>query len=217
MTIHFIIGVILGYLIGAIPFAVLVGKIFYNKDVRKEGSGNAGATNTFRVLGATAGIIVLILDILKGIAAVMLGLLFCPPFLIDCSGVTTLYCQLIFGLAAAIGHIFPVYLNFKGGKGVATFFGVILYLFPLVALVCVITFFTVFFITRYVSLSSMIASVAFTVSIFLLYLKGKGELPLIIFAVLIPVIICYTHRKNISRLLNGTETKMHFSKKENPS
>ena len=213
MTLRIVLTFILAYLIGAIPSAVWLGKIFYGKDVRNYGSGNAGATNTFRVLGTTAGIIVLAADVLKGIVAVLLSHF---PVGGNFSPSQFLHYQIGLGIAAGLGHIFPIYLRFKGGKGVATFFGVILYLFPLVALVCVVTFFTVFFITRYVSLSSMIASVAFTVSIFLLYLKGRGELPLIIFAILIPVIICYTHRKNISRLLNGTETKMNFSKKENP-
>ena len=205
---------LLAYLIGAIPSSVWLGKIFYGKDVRNYGSGNAGATNTFRVLGISAGIIVLALDILKGAMAVLLSNF---PGGGNFSPSQFLYYQIGLGLAAGLGHIFPVYLNFKGGKGVATFFGVILYLFPLVALVCVITFLIVFLITRYVSLSSITASVAFTISIFLLYLKHTRELPLIIFAIIIPVIICYTHRKNISRILNGTETKMYFSKKENQS
>lgn len=214
MTLQIILTFILAYLIGAIPSSVWFGKIFYGKDVRNYGSGNAGATNTFRVLGVSAGIIVLALDMLKGIIAVLLANL---PVGGNFSPSQFLYYQLALGLTAGLGHIFPIYLKFKGGKGVATFFGVILYLFPLVALVCVVTFFIVFFITYYVSLGSMIASVAFTISIFFLYLKDMHELPLIIFAVLIPVIICYTHRKNISRLLNGTEAKMHFHKKENQS
>ena len=186
--------------------------IFSSK--RLFGSGNAGATNTFRVLGATAGSIVLAMDILKGMVAVLLA-----NFLEreNFSSAQFLYFQIGLGLAAGLGHIFPIYLNFKGGKGVATFFGVILYLFPLTASVCVISFFIVFIITHYVSLSSMIASVTFTVSLFLLYSKDMHERLMIIFAVLIPVIIFYTHRKNIQRLLKGTETKMYFSKKENPS
>jgi glycerol-3-phosphate acyltransferase PlsY len=214
MTLQIILTFLLAYLIGSVPSAVWLGKFFYGKDVRNYGSGNAGATNTFRVLGAPAGIIVLALDMLKGIMAVLLANF---PGGGNFSPSQFLYYQIGLGLTAGLGHIFPIYLNFKGGKGVATFFGVILYLFPLVALVCVITFLTIFMITHYVSLSSMIASVAFTISIFLLYLKDVGELPLVIFAVVVPVIICYTHRKNISRILNGTESKMYFFKKENQS
>ncbi len=210
MLLQLIPAILLAYLIGAIPFSVLVGKIFYKKDVRNEGSGNAGATNTFRVLGATAGIIVLALDILKGMAAVMLSVIFCFR---DCPGNHFLYCQMLLGLAAALGHIFPVYLKFKGGKGVATFFGVVLYLFPLAALLCVVTFFIIFFISRYVSLSSIVASIAFAVSIFIWYVKDKTELPLIVFGIAIPAIIIFTHRKNIHRLVSGTETKMYFTKK----
>ena len=205
---------IVAYFIGAIPSSVWFGKIFYQKDIRNFGSGNAGATNTFRVLGSRAGIIVLALDILKGVIAVMISNFFQRE---NFSSSQFLYFQIGLGLAAGLGHIFPVYLKFKGGKGVATFFGVILYLFPLVALVCVISFFIVFFISHLVSLSSMTASVAFTISIFFLYLKNTQDIPLIIFASLIPVIIFYTHRKNISRILSGTETKMYFSKKENQS
>jgi len=214
MPLQIILAFILAYLIGAIPSSVWVGKIFYGKDVRLYGSGNAGATNTFRVLGATAGIIVLALDITKGIGAVMLWMIFGFQ---DCLGHTALYYQMALGFTAGLGHIFPVYLNFKGGKGVATFFGVILYLFPFVALVCIISFFIFFVVTHYVSLSSMIASLAFTISIFLLYPEDMHEMPLIFFAVIIPIIIFYTHRKNIQKLLKGTETKMYLSKKENPS
>jgi acyl phosphate:glycerol-3-phosphate acyltransferase len=214
MTLQIIIAFILAYLIGAIPSSVWFGKMFYGKDVREYGSGNAGATNTFRVLGATAGIIVLVLDILKGVIAVLLANFFDRETF---SPTQFLYLQIGLGLAAGLGHIFPIYLGFKGGKGVATFFGVILYLFPLVALVCVLTFFIVFFITHYVSLSSMIASVAFSASLLLIYQKNMREIPFIVFALIVPVIIFYTHRKNISRILNGSENKMYFSKKENPS
>ncbi|HYV93322.1 MAG TPA: glycerol-3-phosphate 1-O-acyltransferase PlsY [Chitinophagales bacterium] len=214
MPVQIILACIGAYLIGAIPSSVWVGKIFYGKDVRLYGSGNAGATNTFRVLGAPAGIIVLAMDILKGILAVLLAYFFHRE---NFSASQFLYFQIGLGLAAGLGHIFPIYLNFTGGKGVATFFGVILWLFPLTALICIMSFFIVFIITHYVSLSSMVASVAFTVSLFLLYPKNMHERTLIIFGVLIPIIIFYTHRKNIQRLLKGAETKMYFSKKENPS
>jgi glycerol-3-phosphate acyltransferase PlsY len=214
MTLPIVFTFILAYLIGGIPNAVWIGKVFWGKDVRTEGSGNAGATNTFRVLGTTAGIMVLALDILKGVTAVLLANIsgrenFSPS--------QFLYYQITLGLTAGLGHIFPVYLRFKGGKGVATFFGVVLYLFPLAAGICVITFLAVFIITHYVSLGSILASVAFTISIFVWYFKSNSEVPLGIFAVLVPVIISYTHRQNFKRILNGTESKMYFFKKQNPS
>src|SRR5438105_1565234 len=123
MPLQIILAFIAAYLIGAIPSSVWFGKFFYKRDVRQFGSGNAGATNTFRVLGATAGIIVLALDILKGVVAVLLANFFRGE---NFSSIQFLYFQIGLGLAAGLGHIFPVYLNFKGGKGVATFFGVIL-------------------------------------------------------------------------------------------
>ncbi len=201
--------ILIAYSLGAIPFAIVIGKIFYHRDVRKEGSGNAGATNTFRVLGAKAGIIVLLLDMLKGIAAVLLSRFINPDAF---SSPDFLYLQMVLGAAAAIGHIFPVYLRLKGGKGVATFFGVILYLFPIAAVICMIIFFITFFITHFVSLSSMLASVAFALVLFFAYNGDMQKLPLICFAIAIPVIIIYTHRKNIQRLLNGTESRLSFSK-----
>ncbi len=209
MTWQLGISFLLAYLIGAIPFSILIGKIFYGKDVREYGSGNAGATNTFRVLGVTAGSVVLGLDIAKGIAAVLIANVFyneesCPIIFI--------YFQMELGLSAAIGHIFPVYLKFNGGKGVATFFGVVLYLFPIPASICMAAFFITYFLTKYVSLSSMIASVTFMIAIFIYYVKYHDQFGLILFAVAVPSIIIFTHRKNILRLLNGTETKMTFTK-----
>lgn len=207
MSLQIIALFLAAYLIGAIPFSVWVGKIFFGKDIRKEGSGNAGATNTFRVLGPTAGIIVLILDVVKGSAAVLLA------NIIDSNSSAKIYYQTGLGLAAALGHIFPVYLRFKGGKGVATLFGVVLMIFPMEALFAVVAFVIIFAITRFVSLGSMIASLVFMISILTLDVR-RGEWPVIFFAVAAPVIIFYTHRKNIQRLINGTENKISFSEKK---
>jgi acyl phosphate:glycerol-3-phosphate acyltransferase len=202
------ISFLLAYLIGAIPFSILIGKIFYGKDIRKEGSGNAGATNTFRVLGKTAGSIVLLLDILKGVAAVELFHLSIPD------GLTTeskIFYQLALGITAVIGHIFPIYLRFKGGKGVATGFGVAVAVFPISALIAFITFTIIFLAFNYVSLGSLTASVAFATTVFIQNIKQ----PLIgIAAILISAIIFYTHRENIKRLIKGNESKM-FLKKRN--
>ena len=210
MSITILITLILAYLIGAIPTSVWFGKIFYKKDVRQYGSGNAGATNTFRVFGAVSGIIVLAIDILKGVVAVMLSHIFSLP---EMSKENLLFYQLSLGLIAAIGHIFPVYLNFKGGKGVATFFGVVLYLFPVAALICTITFFIVFGITHYVSVGSILASLAFMLTLFFYY-AGTHVLPVLVFSIAVPVIIIFTHRKNIQRLLSGSENKFHLTRKE---
>ena len=198
----------LAYLIGGIPFSVLIGKIFFGKDVRKFGSGNAGATNTMRVLGKRAGIIVLILDITKGMFAVSLSYYFGNISMTDEK--FTLY-QLALGLTAALGHIYPIYLWFKGGKGVATLFGVVIAVFPVTALVCMLVFFTVFFFTRYVSLASIAASIAFTIRV--IFVLQYYSLWINIFSLLIPVLIIYTHRENIQRLMKGTENKFSFGKK----
>ncbi len=192
---------------GAIPFSVWIGKFFFGKDIRKEGSGNAGATNTFRVLGPVAGIIVLLLDIAKGGGGVLLS-----KFIDSTNSSTLILYQTALGLTAAIGHIYPVYLRFKGGKGVATLFGVVLVIFPLAALSAVVGFAFIFLLTRYVSLGSMIASLIFMISIFI-FDERRNQLPVIFFAIAAPAIIIYTHRKNIQRLFNGTENKISFSKK----
>jgi glycerol-3-phosphate acyltransferase PlsY len=215
---HFIFGshmefpiavlILLAYLIGAVPSSVWFGKIFYRKDVRAEGSGNAGATNTFRVLGAKAGLIVLVMDISKGFAAVMLSCFFSSSI----TGEQLLYGKLGLGATAALGHIFPVYLKFKGGKGVATFLGAVLAIFPLAAAVSVVAFLVVFFLTRFVSLGSLAASLVFMISVLFLHEQSPGW-PVIFFAVAAPAIIFYTHRKNIARLVAGTESKISFTKK----
>jgi len=208
MTFSFFLSFELAYLIGALPFSVLVGKTFFGKDVRKEGSKNPGATNTFRVLGIRAGLSVLILDIAKGMVAVSLAFYFGNLLITDPSFI--LY-QIGLGLTATLGHIYPVYLWFKGGKGVATLFGVIVAVFWQAALICSGVFLLVFIVTRYVSLSSLIAAVSFPlVTIFYLHHR---EVPVIIFSLLIPVLIIFTHRENIRRLVKGEENKIYFKRK----
>ena len=208
MNYEIVLAFILAYLIGAIPFSVWVGKIFYGKDVRNFGSGNAGATNTFRVLGTQAGIVVLFLDIVKGMVAVSLAYYLGN---VHFESLGFIYYEIGLGITAGLGHIFPVYLGFKGGKGVATFLGVGLSIFPVAAGVCVGMFLLVFLTTRYVSLGSMIASIVFP--LMLIFYNHVHQWPVIIFAIMIPGIIIYTHRKNIARLLNGTETRISFSSK----
>ncbi|MDN5216530.1 glycerol-3-phosphate 1-O-acyltransferase PlsY [Fulvivirgaceae bacterium BMA12] len=206
------VSVVLAYLIGSIPTAVWVGTSRYGIDVREHGSGNAGATNTFRVLGAKAGIVVMLVDIMKGLAASSLAVLL---FLINAIPQHDIVVfKLILGIIAILGHIFPVYVNFKGGKGVATLLGMALAIkFP-VALICVGVFFIVLLISRYVSLSSIIGTLAFpilmTVPVF-----SPGEPVLVVFGFALFGIVTYTHKKNIKRILNGEENKtyLRFKKK----
>ena len=161
MPVLFHILTLLGaYLLGAIPTSVWIGRHFFNIDIREHGSGNAGATNTIRVLGLKVGIPVLIIDVLKGFAAV--NLIHLTDYYIPQSGDFISF-QLLLGIAAIIGHIFPVYVGFKGGKGVATLFGIVLAIDPLPTLICIGIFVITLIITKYVSLSSMIAGFSFPI------------------------------------------------------
>jgi len=204
-----IAGVIVAYLMGSFSSAVWIGKWFYNTDVRTHGSGNAGATNTFRVLGTRAAIIVMILDIIKAWGAVMLAHTFAgdhlsPDRLIDY--------KIIMGAAAVLGHVFPVFTGFKGGKGVASLVGVILALYtPYIFLIVLCWFVLVVAITRYVSLASVTGSILFAV--LAIFLFHEQNLYLIVLAALIAVFIPVMHHKNISRLLKGEESKLAFRKK----
>ncbi|MFP4621429.1 MAG: glycerol-3-phosphate 1-O-acyltransferase PlsY [Bacteroidales bacterium] len=195
------------YLIGSIPSSIWIGRIFFNTDVREYGSGNAGATNTFRVLGTKPGIIVFILDLMKGFLAVKLANLN-PELISNPEYFLTL--QLILGVAAILGHVFPLYVGFKGGKGVATLFGVILGISFIPTLIMAAVFFLVLFLTQYVSLSSITAGISFPILTLLIF--NYDALPLIIFSMAIPVLIIFTHQKNIERLLNNTESKANLAK-----
>lgn len=204
----FIIPLILAYLLGSIPTSVWVGKIFYRTDIRTQGSGNAGATNMIRILGAKAGIPVLLLDIFKGWAAVELIHLFPVPF--ETENQMALF-RIGLGATAVIGHVFPVFAGFRGGKGVATLLGVGIAIFPVASLVTLGIFVIVFIPFRYVSLASISAALAFPfIDIFLL--GHRDVLPLMILAIAIAIFIPLTHRKNIYRLIHGTESKLRFTK-----
>ncbi len=202
-----ILSVLAAYLIGAIPTAVWYGLRFYRVDVRHHGSGNAGATNTFRVLGKKAGSVVLFLDILKGATATSLAHLLVIGGAIPASHLVSF--QLILGIAAVLGHIFPVYLNFKGGKGVAALLGMVLAIHPFVALLCIAIFLLVLIITKYVSLSSMLAALSFP---FLLLLPPfrTGSPLLLIFGFTMFALLVITHRKNIRRLIAGNESRTYL-------
>ncbi len=200
--------IILAYLIGSIPTAVWISKRFYGIDIREHGSGNAGATNTFRVLGAKTGSIVMIGDMLKGFVAVKLSLL--SPYAWDSMQITDL--QVILGLIAVVGHIFPIWAGFRGGKGIATLFGMILAIQPLVAASLVGVFLLMLFLTRYVSLSSITASLAFPLLI--LFIFREPEISYRLFAIATACLVVLTHHKNIGRLINGNESKVGFFRKK---
>jgi glycerol-3-phosphate acyltransferase PlsY len=193
------------YLTGAIPSAVWLGKSFFGIDVREHGSGNAGATNTFRVLGKKAGIIVMAADILKGAVATSYANLLINWSVVDQDDIV--FYKLMFGVIAVIGHIFPVYVNFKGGKGVATLLGMVLAIHAEAALICIAVFLVVFLISKYVSLGSMIAALAFPI-LLLLPRFSPDEPVLTVFGFVIFVLVVLTHQKNIKRLINGEESKM---------
>jgi len=204
-----IVLVVLAYLIGSIPTSVWVSQLFFKKDIRDYGSGNAGATNTFRVLGSKAGIFVFLFDFIKGFISVDLAYLI-ASYQHDPIGLTNF--QVILGIAAVLGHIFPIWANFRGGKGIATLFGMILAIQPLVALCLVFIFALMLITTRYVSLSSISASLAFPILI--LFIFREPEIMYRIFAIAAALMVVLSHHKNINRLLSGKESKIPpFGKK----
>lgn len=207
--IQLFIGLLLAYLLGSIPTAVWVGKIFYGVDVRNEGSGNAGATNTIRVLGVKAGIPVIIVDILKGFFAVWLMQYFVPA---DWSLNNIIYANIAAGLLAVFGHTLPVFAGFRGGKGVATLLGMGIALYGWPVLVSVIIFVLVVSITRFVSLGSLLAGIAFPLIVIFYYHESNPGL--VVLSIFVAVFLFWTHRKNIGRLLKGNENKFSFKKSE---
>jgi len=200
--------IILAYLLGSVPTAVWVSKRVYGIDIREHGSGNAGATNTFRILGSKAGALVMLGDMLKGFLAVKLALFSSLSW----SGEPFMNLEIFLGLAAVIGHIFPIWADFRGGKGIATLFGMILSIQPLVAVSLVCVFFLMLFLTRYVSLSSICASIAFPLLI--LFIFNMPELSYRLFAIATAFLVVLTHYKNINRLLNGNENKVPLFRKK---
>jgi acyl phosphate:glycerol-3-phosphate acyltransferase len=200
----FAIVFLLAYLLGSIPTALWVGKLFYHLDIRQHGSGNSGATNTFRVLGKKAGTGVLTFDILKGFLAAFLAYGLLRQGLISPSEVVRM--QLALGLTAVLGHIYSVFAGFKGGKGVASLLGVVLGVAPLPAALCVVVFLVLLWFTSYVSVSSMTSAAAFPA---LVGLFGPRDPWLIGFGLLVTALVLYTHRQNIGRLRAGTESKVN--------
>ena len=202
LTVSFFIA---AYFFGSIPNAVWIGKMLYGIDVREHGSKNAGATNTIRVLGWKAGLPVLALDILKGILAVNLIRIY-DLYVPGTKDFVNL--QLLLGGFAVLGHIFPIFAGFRGGKGVASLFGIILAIVPLPTLIALGIFLIILFTTGYVSLSSICSGVAFP---FLIMFVFKTTIPsLIIFSLIVAILLLLTHQKNIERLLRKEESKASF-------
>jgi acyl phosphate:glycerol-3-phosphate acyltransferase len=199
--------IVLAYLIGSIPSSVWISEYFFKIDIRDYGSGNAGATNTYRVLGPKWGTIVMVTDMLKGIVAVKLALLL-PAYADNEINLQNLQTGL--GLAAVVGHIYPIWADFRGGKGVATLFGLVLGISPWTALSCVGVFMLVLYLTRFVSLSSILASVAFPV--FILVIFNVDNPAYRVFAIAVALMVLLTHQKNIGRLLRGDESKVPILK-----
>jgi len=204
----FLYVILSGYILGSIPSAVWIGKLFHGIDIREHGSKNAGATNTFRVIGNGSGIIVLILDVLKGYIAASVPLYLSHLYI----GFKDdeLILQLIASFCAIIGHVFPVLANFKGGKGVASTLGIIVAINPDTAFICLGCFIVVFVIWKYVSLGAIISSILFPFASF--FFQKEDARIMIIFSIAISLIVLFAHRKNIYRILRGEENKMNFLK-----
>lgn len=192
---NYVIFGIIAYLLGSIPTGLIVGKIGYKKDIRNFGSGNLGATNTFRVLGIKAGIIVTLVDILKGTLAAVLPVLFAAEDVYP----------LAVGVLAVIGHMFPVFAKFKGGKAVATSSGVILGVNPLLFVIMISTFLLILYLSKYVSLASMLTGIV-TIIVTII----QRELGLFIVTTILTIFVIYRHTANIKRILNRTEPKIKW-------
>ncbi len=208
-SLNIIAGIALAYVVGSVPSAVWVGKLFYGVDVRTRGSGNAGATNTIRVLGVKAGIPVLLFDVFKGWLAVYLSHLFIP------SGFTynqEVILKIAMAVAAVLGHVFPLFAGFRGGKGIATLLGVGIALYPWASLSVLAIFIVIFLAGRYVSLASITAALSFPVLV--IFVFNPHSLPLLLLSLFVGVFVPLTHRKNIGRLLQGTENRFTFKKKK---
>lgn len=201
---------IVAYLLGSIPSAVWIGKHFYGVDIREHGSKNAGTTNMLRVLGRRAALPVFGIDFLKGFVAVTLSNL--VAYLPDVSSNDIYNLKILLVVAVVLGHIFPLFANFKGGKGVATLAGAVMGVYPPAMLLCLAVWFFVLMATHYVSLSSIIAGCAFPAFI-LISPKTNGSISLIVFSFLVMILLLVTHRKNIKRLREGTESKTYIWKK----
>ena len=197
--VQIILVLILAYLLGSIPSGLIIGKVFYKTDIREHGSGNLGGTNTFRTLGVKAGLAVTLADILKGTLAAALPLL----FQVEIS-------PLLAGVFAVIGHTYPIFAGFRGGKAVATSGGVLLLYAPYMFITVLIVFFISLYISKYVSLSSMIAGVTAVLFAIVTGMFREWDLPLLVVVFLLASFVIYRHRANIRRIINKTEPKIKW-------
>ncbi len=199
----FVLLVVAAYLLGSIPSSIIIGKVFFHLDIREHGSGNAGAANTFRVLGWKAGVVVLVFDAFKGWLAVRLATF---THQLPLPGEEAyMIRQLVLGLAAVLGHIFPLFARFRGGKGVATFLGVALAIAPEATLISLAAYIVSVFLFNYVSLSSMIAGAMFPVTVW--FILPSPYLSLRIFGIFVALLLIWTHRSNIRRIARGEESR----------
>jgi glycerol-3-phosphate acyltransferase PlsY len=222
--------VILSYLVGSIPTGIIIGKLIKGIDLRQYGSGSMGGTNAFRVLGWKAGLFVAVFDVLKGtfatliVSQIRLGESFTDKMISNVTGTLSLtdsfslsifIVQLIAGVSAILGHIWTVFAGFKGGKGVATAAGMVIGLAPFQMAICFPIWLILLVSTRYMSIASMITAVSFPVVIIIqkYFLEQKIQNELLYFGIAIAILIVFTHRSNIKRLLSGTENRLSFSKK----
>ncbi|HPV14884.1 MAG TPA: glycerol-3-phosphate 1-O-acyltransferase PlsY [Candidatus Cloacimonadota bacterium] len=194
----------IAYLIGSIPFGWLMGKLFFGQDIRQSGSGNIGATNALRRFGTKAGVIVLLLDLGKGLLVMGLARKYLMPQSLE------------YTLAAAfviLGHIYPIWLNFKGGKGVATAAGAFIMIAPLPLVIALLAFIITVFISRYVSLGSLIAALTLLISMGVYHFCKPMHYSMLILVALLVGLVVYKHKENIKRLVRGEENRISFSKK----
>lgn len=201
---------LVAYLFGSIPTAVWIGKAWYGIDVREHGSKNAGATNTFRVLGKKPGKVVLLIDVLKGALATLIPVI-TSHFYLHLEVDALIKLQILAAIFAVAGHVFPIFAQFRGGKGVATSLGVIIGLQPIAALICLVIFLAVFIGSKFVSLGAICASIAFPLVV--RFVLKEESLWLFGFSILLSGLVIFAHRKNIGRLLKGEENKMNLFKK----
>ncbi|MFD2864007.1 glycerol-3-phosphate 1-O-acyltransferase PlsY [Mucilaginibacter antarcticus] len=211
ITPYSIAALIVAYLCGSIPTAVWIGQAFYGVDVREYGSGNAGATNTFRVLGKKAGIPVMLLDILKGWTATNLAFFIGVTTTGGVNSIPYTNYMLALGIAAVMGHLFPVFAGFRGGKGIATLFGMVLAIHLHAALLCVCMFIAMLLIFKYVSLGSICAGFTYLIGVAFVFPSNRS---VVIYGMCMFLLILVTHQKNIERLLKGTESKVNLFKKK---
>ena len=205
---EFIILLVLSYLTGSIPTSIIVSRVAKNIDIRDHGSGNAGATNVYRILGWKYALIVLVLDVFKAWlpTAIYATTIFQYITIIDIG-----FIQILCGSFSVIGHTYPIFAKFKGGKGVGPLIGVLLALFPIAFPLCLIVAIAIIITTGYVSLGSIFAAISLPIFILILPVLGiiSPNLSLVIFSLLVPWFVIYTHRGNISRIRNGTENRFN--------